>query len=91
VAAYFLFQIWIQHGQITTIHLFTSKGKTSSLNLFFSVIEKKRWYERVQKSVETSQDGKLIVLWNKQVQTDRTDPNNQPAIIIRGNEEGTFC
>jgi len=28
-------------------------------------------------------------LWNKQVQTDRTIPNNKPDIIIRDNEKGT--
>ena len=39
--------------------------------------------------VETSQGGKLSILWNQQVQTDRTVPNNKPDIIIRGNEKGT--
>jgi len=28
-------------------------------------------------------------LWNQQVQTDRTIPNNKPDIIIRDNEKGT--
>jgi len=28
-------------------------------------------------------------LWNQQVQTDRTIPNNKPDIIIRDNENGT--
>jgi hypothetical protein len=31
-------------------------------------------YEHVPKSVETSQVGKVAVLWNQQVQTDRTIP-----------------
>ena len=39
------------------------------------------------KSVDTSQGGK--VLWNQQVQTDRTNPNNKPGIIIRDNKKGT--
>jgi hypothetical protein len=39
------------------------------------------------KSVETSQVGKVIILRNQQVQTDRTIPNNKPDIIIRDNEE----
>jgi len=43
----------------------------------------------VPKSVETSQGGKIIVLWNQQVQTDRNIPNNKPDIIIRDNEKGT--
>jgi len=29
-------------------------------------------------------------LWNQQVQTDRTTPNNKPDIVIRDNEKGTF-
>ena len=40
------------------------------------------------KSVETNQGGKVIILWNQQVQTDRTIPNNKPDIIIRDNEKG---
>jgi len=43
----------------------------------------------VPKSVETSQGGKVTILWNQQVQTDRTIPNNKPDIIIRDNEKGT--
>ena len=39
------------------------------------------------KSVETSQGGKVTILWNQQ--TDRTIPNNKPDIIIRDNEKGT--
>jgi len=43
----------------------------------------------VPKSVETSQGDKVTILWNQQVQTDRTVPNNKPDIIIRDNEKGT--
>ena len=52
-------------------------------------LDKKHWYEHVPKSVETSQGCKVIILWNQQVQTDRTIPNNKPDIIIRDNEAGT--
>jgi hypothetical protein len=31
----------------------------------------------------------IIILWNQQVQTDRTIPNNKPDIIIRDNEKRT--
>jgi hypothetical protein len=34
--------------------------------------------------------GKVTILWNQQVQTDRTIPNNKPDIIIRDNEKGTY-
>ena len=38
--------------------------------------------------VETSQGGKVTILWNQQAETDRTIPNNKPDIIIRDNEAG---
>jgi len=38
---------------------------------------------------QTRQGGKLTTLWNQQLQTDRTVPNNKPDIRIRDNEKGT--
>jgi hypothetical protein len=52
-------------------------------------LDKKHWYEHAPKSVETSRGGKVTILWNQQVQTDRTIPNNKPDIVIRDNEKGT--
>jgi len=52
-------------------------------------LDKKHRYKHVAKSVETSQGGKVTILWNQQIQTDRTIPNNTPDIIIRDNEKGT--
>ena len=52
-------------------------------------VDKKHWYEHVPKSVETNQGGKVTLLWNQQVETDITIPNNKPDIIIRNNEKGT--
>jgi hypothetical protein len=52
-------------------------------------LDKKHWYEHVPKSVETGQAGNVTILWNQQVQTDRTIPNNKPDIIIRDNEKRT--
>ena len=49
----------------------------------------KNSYEHVPKSVETIQGGKVTMLWNQQVQTDRTIRNNKPNIIIRDNGKGT--
>jgi hypothetical protein len=49
----------------------------------------KHWYNHVPKSIETSHEGKVTVLWNQQVRTDRTIANNKPDIIIRANEKGT--
>jgi 3-deoxy-D-manno-octulosonic acid (KDO) 8-phosphate synthase len=46
------------------------------------------WYEHVPKSAEASQVGKVTILWNQQVQTNRTIPNTKPDAIIWNNEKG---
>ena len=43
-------------------------------------LNKKHWYEHVPKSVETSQGGKITILWNQLVQTDRTIPNKNQTL-----------
>ena len=45
-------------------------------------LDKKHWYEHVPKSVVTTQGGKVSVLRNQQVQTDRTVSSNKPDVII---------
>jgi hypothetical protein len=45
-------------------------------------------HDHVQKSVETSREGKVTILLNKQMQTDRTIPNNKPDVTIRDNGKG---
>jgi hypothetical protein len=50
--------------------------------------DKKHWYEHVPKSAETSRGGKVTILWNQQVKTDTTIPNNKPDIVIHNNEKG---
>jgi hypothetical protein len=52
-------------------------------------LDKKHWYEYVLKSVVTSQRGKVTILWNQQVQTDRTIANIKPDII--GDNEKRTC
>jgi hypothetical protein len=52
-------------------------------------LDTKHWYEHVPKSVETSRGGKVTILWNQQIQTDRTIPNNKPDIVICDYEKGT--
>jgi len=36
-----------------------------------------------------SHEGRFTVLWNQQVLTGRTIPNDKPGIVIRDSEEGT--
>jgi hypothetical protein len=53
------------------------------------IIIQKHWYEHVPKSVERDQGGNVTILWNQQLQTDRTITHNKPDIIIRDNEKRT--
>jgi hypothetical protein len=46
-------------------------------------------YEPVPKSVETGQGGNVTLLWNQQVQFDRTIRNNKLDIIIHDSDKGT--
>ena len=50
-------------------------------------LDNKLWYGGVPKSVETSHEVRVTILWNQQVGTDRTIPNNKPDIIIRDNKK----
>jgi len=43
----------------------------------------------VQKSVETSHEGKVTILWNQQVRTGRNIPDNKSDNILRDNVEGS--
>jgi len=40
-----------------------------------------------QNSEETIHEGKVTTLWNQQVRTDRTIPNNKPDIINRDDKK----
>ena len=44
----------------------------NTCNKIWVKLDKEHWYEYVPKSVETSQEGKVTILWNKQVRTERT-------------------
>jgi hypothetical protein len=52
-------------------------------------LDNKHKYENVPKSVATSHEGKVTILWNHQVQTDRTIPSNKFDIITHDNKQGT--
>ena len=41
--------------------------------------------------MDTIYEGKVIILWNQRVKTDRTIPNNKLDIIIRDNEKRNMC
>ena len=71
---------------IECVHNYTS---TYARKQGYNWTKKKHWYEHVPKSVEKSNASKVNILWNQQVQTDRTIPNNKPDIIFRDNENRT--
>ena len=43
-------------------------------------LDKKHWYEHVPKSVETSQGGKVTILWNQQVQLIEPSPTTNQTL-----------
>jgi hypothetical protein len=45
-------------------------------------LDNELWYEHVPKSVKASEEGKVTIVWNQQVQT-----KSKPDIIIWGNGE----
>src|SRR5215510_2016668 len=53
------------------------------------VIGQKTLVRTCTKSSSNKSRRQVTILWNQQVQTDRTIPNNKPDIIIRDNEKGT--
>jgi hypothetical protein len=92
-----LFDQWLNHS---TYYKRTHLSITSALIIIIIIIiiickelgvtlDSALWYKNVSKSVETRQVGKVTILWNQHVQTDRTVPNSKPGIIIRHNEKGT--
>jgi len=48
-------------------------------------------YKLVPRLSEISSGGKVTILWDHQVTTSRTIPNNKPEIIIRDNKNGTHA
>jgi hypothetical protein len=52
-------------------------------------LDDKHWNDHVPKSVKMSHESKVTILWNQQVRTDRTTPNNKADITIRDDKQGT--
>ena len=50
-------------------------------------LDKEHWYDHVPKSVETSHEGKVITLWNQQVQTDRTIRKNTAHVECKNKSD----
>jgi hypothetical protein len=76
---------YVQRHDIMCVQLHFNLCKETGVKL-----DNKHCYDHVPKSVDTSREGNVTILWNNQLRTDRTIPNNKPDIIIRHNESGTF-
>jgi hypothetical protein len=70
---------YIKCGSATLSHMQGTMGKIRKQTLVRPCITISR----------TSHEGKVTILQNKQLQTDRTIRNNEPDIMIRDNEKGT--
>jgi hypothetical protein len=46
-------------------------------------LDNEHCYKLVPRLSDASRGVKITILWDQQVQTDRTIPNNKPEIIIR--------
>ena len=62
----------------------------TTCNRIVLTFDKQHWYQHVPKSLERIYDGKVTMLWNQQVKTDRSVPNKKPDNIIHDNEKGTY-
>ena len=55
------------------------------------ILDNEHWYDRVPKSVETSGESKVTILWNQQARIDRTIPSNKPNIILRDDKKMEYA
>ena len=53
-------------------------------------LDTEHWYEHAPKLVKTNHASTVTILWNQQVQTDRSIPYDILDIIIHYNEKGTY-
>ncbi|KAI5748289.1 hypothetical protein M8J77_023892 [Diaphorina citri] len=49
----------------------------------YGIEVKDKWYEHTPNAVEKNPDGNIVVLWDQQIQTDRTINANKPDIVIK--------
>ena len=66
----------------------TSTDNSTTLSAIIIIMMMMMMVMMMMMMIETSQGGKVTILWNQQVQTDRTIPNKKPD-IIRDNEKET--
>jgi len=72
----------------------TKRHKRVCTELHFNICKEigvklynEHWSDHVPKSVVKSHEGKVTILWNQKVRTNRT--NNKLGIIISDNKKGT--
>ena len=78
--------VWIPCIKETVMIIITVIKLLLLLLLLLLKLDNKRRYDHVPQSVESNNEGKVTVLWNQQVRTDRIIPNYRPYIIMRDNE-----
>ena len=71
------------------VHASAPYDTTAKCKYIGAKLHNRHWYDHVTKSVESSHEVRVTILWNQQVRTDRAIPNNKPDITIRDNKQGT--
>jgi len=61
----------------------------TTCNRIAVTFDKQHWYQHIPESLERIYDGKVTVLWNQQVKSDESVPNNKLDNIIGVNGKGT--
>ena len=66
----------------------SSENLNLSNKLMHGIIPQESSFNNNNNNNNNNRGGRVTILWNQQVQTDRTIPNNKPDIIIGDNETG---
>ena len=60
---------------------------STEIKVMITTSDKGHLYGHVPKSVQRRHESKVTILWNENVENDKSFPNNKPGIIIRDNEK----
>jgi hypothetical protein len=76
-----------QASNVMTEVLDSFENSNLSSKLLHGIIPQESSFNNNNNNNNNNRGGRVTILWNQQVQTDRTIPNNKPDIIIRDNEK----
>jgi hypothetical protein len=82
---------WHDHAQYQNLSKQAVKVRLPYYGTRGVKLDNKHWYDHVQlpELVKISCEGKVTILWDQHVRTNRIIPDNKPDIIIHDNKKGT--